>query len=104
MSNKRRRLRSDATSLAPKAFAIFANQIDSEIANENASLKAENSRLCPLRDRLNSVEIRVDGNVVVSCKLDEAVVGLAADGEGRLRLAIPRERWPAIPFEKCRRQ
>mmetsp|Transcript_23548 Transcript_23548/g.40178 ORF Transcript_23548/g.40178 Transcript_23548/m.40178 type:complete len:397 (-) Transcript_23548:4-1194(-) len=51
----------DDGSLGAQAFSIFANQIVSEVNEENAQLKEGNYYLQLLRDHLNSVEIVVNG-------------------------------------------
>mmetsp|Transcript_1111 Transcript_1111/g.2317 ORF Transcript_1111/g.2317 Transcript_1111/m.2317 type:complete len:518 (+) Transcript_1111:165-1718(+) len=59
-------------SLGAKAFAIFANQVASEVSNENSRLEVENCLFQPMRDHLKTVEIRSDDQVVAFQGLDEA--------------------------------
>ena len=47
-------------SLASDAFAVFANRIAAELAEENKLLEAELERLQPVRDQLGSVELHVN--------------------------------------------
>ena len=64
----------DSTSLAARAFAIFSDQIINEITNESLAYSAENKRLQPLKQLLNSFEIHVGNELIASCNFDTVKV------------------------------
>ena len=52
----------DTTDIAMAAATIFRDRILNDVGEENEKLVKENSRLQPLRDYLNRIEIRCGGN------------------------------------------
>ena len=53
---------------------MFSNVVNNGVAEENHDLANDISRLRPLRDLLNKMEIRVDNKVISSCEFDSASV------------------------------
>ena len=62
------------SSIATRAFAIFSDQIISEISNESVTYSSENDRLRPLKQYLNNFEVHVGNKLIASCNFDTAKV------------------------------
>jgi len=84
-------------SLASEAFAVFANYLASELAQETELLEAEVDRLTPLRDHLSSAEIHVDDNIIKSCGIGRAIISKEEDGLVSLMMGFPETPTP-IPL------